>query len=247
MLWYVVVLTDAGMFVGISSTPAGLREILKKRSSALDSPQKNGEQIAKMRRAANLTQEELGTQVGVSRSLIAQWETGRSKPDGEQLTAIYAACNVSDPGSKPRKLYHFRLDPKAADALVREVNWSASRTDLRELNALLRQSEKLCRKMGMVGLTSIMGALGSSLKAFREEEKTPQIPTVPASRASKASASKSVSGTKRAASTKSAKQAQGTAPQDNRVRGSQKRRKSVKPLAHMERDLLRQVEQKEPA
>lgn len=214
----------------------------------MDSPQKNGEQIANMRRAASLTQEELGTQVGVSRSLIAQWETGRSKPDGEQLTAIYAACNVADPGSKPRKLYHFRLDPKAADALVREVNWSASRTDLRELNALFRQGEKLCRKMGMVGLTNIMGALGSSLKEFREEEKVPQIPTVAAGRATKtstakASIAKGASSAKRGASTKSAKQA--PAAQDNRVRSGQ-RRKTVKPLAHLERDLLRQVEQKEP-
>lgn len=54
-----------------------------------------GARIATARRAAGLTQQALGSAVGVSRSAVAQWETGRAGQLRGNLARIAAALGVS--------------------------------------------------------------------------------------------------------------------------------------------------------
>lgn len=54
-----------------------------------------GMRIREARRAAGLTQEDLARSVGVSRSAVAQWETGRSGQVGGNLARIAAVLRVS--------------------------------------------------------------------------------------------------------------------------------------------------------
>lgn len=53
-----------------------------------------GVRIAAARRARGWTQGELATQVGVSRSAVAQWETGRAGQVTANLARIAAALDV---------------------------------------------------------------------------------------------------------------------------------------------------------
>jgi transcriptional regulator with XRE-family HTH domain len=53
-----------------------------------------GVRIAAARRARGWTQGELATQVGVSRSAVAQWETGRAGQVTTNLARIAAALDV---------------------------------------------------------------------------------------------------------------------------------------------------------
>lgn len=54
-----------------------------------------GEQIAQLRRAGGLSQEELGEKLGVSRQAVSKWETGQSLPDTANLLAMAALFGVS--------------------------------------------------------------------------------------------------------------------------------------------------------
>jgi transcriptional regulator with XRE-family HTH domain len=53
-----------------------------------------GARIAEARRARGWTQGELATQVGVSRSAVAQWETGRAGQVTANLARIAAVLDV---------------------------------------------------------------------------------------------------------------------------------------------------------
>jgi transcriptional regulator with XRE-family HTH domain len=53
-----------------------------------------GARIAQARRARGWTQEQLAALVGVSRSAVAQWETGRAGQVTSNLSSIAAALNV---------------------------------------------------------------------------------------------------------------------------------------------------------
>ncbi len=53
-----------------------------------------GQRIANIRREAGLTQQDLAETVGVSRSAVAQWETGRAGQLIPNLTAIAQALGV---------------------------------------------------------------------------------------------------------------------------------------------------------
>lgn len=54
-----------------------------------------GEKLKRARRAAGLSQEQLGAQIGVSRSAIAKWESEKGLPDIENLKGIAQRLNVS--------------------------------------------------------------------------------------------------------------------------------------------------------
>jgi transcriptional regulator with XRE-family HTH domain len=47
-----------------------------------------------LREAAGLTQQELAVAVGVDRTAIAHWESGRRNPDGKRLDAYVEALRV---------------------------------------------------------------------------------------------------------------------------------------------------------
>lgn len=52
-------------------------------------------QIKKMRLAAGLTQAELAEGVGVTRSAVALWETGRKYPRGRDIPQIASLLNCT--------------------------------------------------------------------------------------------------------------------------------------------------------
>ncbi len=54
-----------------------------------------GERIRAARKAAKLTQEELGEKLGLSSSAVSYWETGKFIPDAEHLPALAEALNLS--------------------------------------------------------------------------------------------------------------------------------------------------------
>lgn len=51
--------------------------------------------IVKSRQAKGLTQEELAVRVGVSRSSVAMWETGKAFPRASMLVALANTLKVS--------------------------------------------------------------------------------------------------------------------------------------------------------
>lgn len=54
-----------------------------------------GPRLAAARKAAGLTQEELGVAVGLGKGAISSWETGRTQPDACQVAAISLRLGVS--------------------------------------------------------------------------------------------------------------------------------------------------------
>ncbi len=68
------------------------------------------ERIIRARKAAGLSQEELGQRLGVTRQAVSKWETGQTKPDADMLvllcrelglTADYLLLGVEEPAQAP--------------------------------------------------------------------------------------------------------------------------------------------------
>ena len=53
------------------------------------------DRIAQARRAAGLSQEQLGEQLGVSRQAVSKWESGAANPDVAYLAAMCRELGVS--------------------------------------------------------------------------------------------------------------------------------------------------------
>ncbi len=51
--------------------------------------------LGSLRKEKGITQEVLATKLGIKRSTIAMWETGKIKPRTDDLYAIAAVLNVS--------------------------------------------------------------------------------------------------------------------------------------------------------
>lgn len=60
----------------------------------MSDPAQIGERIRLVRRERGLTQDELATAIGVSRSAVAQWETGRAGQITGNLTRIASVLQV---------------------------------------------------------------------------------------------------------------------------------------------------------
>lgn len=56
---------------------------------------KLGENILKLRKKCNLSQEQLGEKVNVTRQTISNWELGETQPNPEQLKLLSKALNTS--------------------------------------------------------------------------------------------------------------------------------------------------------
>ena len=54
-----------------------------------------GEKVLKLRKKFNISQEQLGEQVGVTRQTISNWELGETSPNPEQLKLLSKALNIS--------------------------------------------------------------------------------------------------------------------------------------------------------
>ena len=53
------------------------------------------DRIAAVRRAAGLTQEQLGELVGVTRQAVSKWEAGQTVPDALTVAKLCEALHVS--------------------------------------------------------------------------------------------------------------------------------------------------------
>lgn len=110
----------------------------------MSDPKDIGERIRRLRQERGITQEELAGEVGVSRSAVAQWETGRAG----QLTGNLA--RIADVlGVGLEQLTHGRIkrsNPQAgnADELALLRLYRESRPDDRQL--LLRTARRLARR-----------------------------------------------------------------------------------------------------
>lgn len=69
-----------------------------------------GDNLAKARKKAGLSQEELAEKMGLTRQTISKWETGASAPDVEELQRLCAALSASaeelicgEVGRKPKR------------------------------------------------------------------------------------------------------------------------------------------------
>lgn len=54
-----------------------------------------GSRIALVRKASNMSQEQLGSSIGANKQTVSRWERGMRSPDGEYLWAIAQVCNCS--------------------------------------------------------------------------------------------------------------------------------------------------------
>ena len=57
---------------------------------------KTGERLAKYRKKANMSQEELADKLNVSRQAVSKWERGESSPDTDNLIALASLRLQSD-------------------------------------------------------------------------------------------------------------------------------------------------------
>ncbi len=51
--------------------------------------------IAEVRKSRGLSQEEVAKEIGIDRSTVAKWETGKAKPKADTLLALSALFNCS--------------------------------------------------------------------------------------------------------------------------------------------------------
>lgn len=56
---------------------------------------KLGENILKLRKKTNFSQEELAEKIGVTRQTISNWELGETSPNPEQLKLLSKTLNIS--------------------------------------------------------------------------------------------------------------------------------------------------------
>lgn len=66
-----------------------------------------GNRIQKARKAAKLSQRELGEKLGVSASMIGQWENDLRKPKYETLTKIAEALNIRPQALNADHMFYF--------------------------------------------------------------------------------------------------------------------------------------------
>lgn len=58
-------------------------------------PETIGQRITRVRKAAGLTQNQLAEKIGIKRSLVTDYETGRLRLNGEMIVRLALALNVS--------------------------------------------------------------------------------------------------------------------------------------------------------
>jgi transcriptional regulator with XRE-family HTH domain len=112
----------------------------------MSTPQDIGTRIRAIRAELGLTQDQLAEQVGVSRSAVAQWETGRTGQITGNLSRIAAALEVNVE-------YLMYGDDKLAPAEARQADELAMLRLYRECSPddrqiLLRTARRLARPDG---------------------------------------------------------------------------------------------------
>jgi len=112
----------------------------------MSSPHDIGLRIRNLRRERGITQDELAQQVGVSRSAVAQWETGRTGQITGNLSRIADVLDASVEflvygGDKQAPMQAQQGDELALLRLYREC-------DAEDRQILLRTARRLARSSG---------------------------------------------------------------------------------------------------
>lgn len=89
------------------------------------------EKLLNLRKAHNLTQEQLAEQLNVSRQSISKWESGQCIPDADKLKLLSDIFNVS---------IDFLLKPSELDALTLKAE--SLENQQRNLENTIRKKEK---------------------------------------------------------------------------------------------------------
>ena len=84
------------------------------------------ERLTELRRSNSLTQEELGTQIGVSRQTVSKWELGQSYPDFQRLVLLSDYFGIT------------------LDALVKDIDVQ----DIREKIKVIRKLKRSMMRSG---------------------------------------------------------------------------------------------------
>lgn len=83
------------------------------------------ERIAFVRRAAGLSQEQLGEQLGVTRQAVSKWESGQTVPDAITISRLCQVLNVSADfvllGKEPEESAHASQEDPPGLPLLRQT------------------------------------------------------------------------------------------------------------------------------
>ena len=94
------------------------------------------ERIAFVRRAAGLSQEQLGEQLGVTRQAVSKWESGQTVPDAITISRLCQVLNVSADfvllGKEPEESAPERPVPKTPARKSRPAEGTVSAAEVRQ-------------------------------------------------------------------------------------------------------------------
>lgn len=138
--------------------------------------------IISLRQKAGLSQIELSQYINASRSLVAQWETGRVLPDKVQMDAIQNACDAAIAGKGPGEVQFFSIGAARRRSLNRkveipltlsgaayrrvidEISKDAPKADIQEFRAVLRKAENLASRLNAAHAAEYLADLGGILE-----------------------------------------------------------------------------------
>ena len=163
--------------------------------------------IIRLRKKANWSQEALATQIGVSRQSVSKWESGQSTPDIEHILKLAEAFGVTTDAlldaksvSKPIEAEEVDSSPTLQDRAIaqryvayktdeanmitRGVRWCVMAPSA--LFAMLAVQNALPELLSMpvtiaLGLVAILGMVAQGVKCFfaAQQIKAPKLPDAP--------------------------------------------------------------------
>lgn len=85
-----------------------------------------GNNIAKLRKKAGITQERLAEQTGVSVSAVSQWEGGKTMPDICTIPTLCHVLNVSS--DELLEINRERMRPRSGELMVKQISLCSAHT-----------------------------------------------------------------------------------------------------------------------
>lgn len=134
--------------------------------------------VKSVRRRAGITQSELAQRMLVSRSLVAQWETARARPDSDQMKLITQICSsgprdeaavttarISQRGRVSRNESATVAKPQATvQKFAEKMRSDTSAKDVRAMHAMLRDLATLAAKVGMVQTADLLKSIDRQME-----------------------------------------------------------------------------------
>lgn len=95
------------------------------------------EKILNLRKAHNLTQEQLAEKLNVSRQSVSKWESGQAMPEVEKLTALSSIFNVTtDYLLKPSEIDELAIKAEVLERQQEELKAENNKQKLKQRNIL---------------------------------------------------------------------------------------------------------------